>query len=166
MCSGFSSVEIAAHCATLLVRLCPSCRSTKVDLRAVSGQGTVLAVTVNHHSWHPDFEPPYLIAIVAIDEIWRIRLTTQIIRSSPGDVAIGSRGTCGLPAARGCVVAAVRAGTGRTSYATSAEPNPAKCATTGSGYKSRRRCHERRRLISDRPSAHASIQPSDSRAAP
>jgi acetyl-CoA acetyltransferase len=51
----------------------------------------VLAVTTNHHQWHPDIEPPYVIAIVGIDEDQRVRLTTQIIGCAPSDVVIGSR---------------------------------------------------------------------------
>ena len=32
------------------------------------GTATVMGCTVNHHPWHPAFEPPYAIANVALAE--------------------------------------------------------------------------------------------------
>jgi acetyl-CoA acetyltransferase/uncharacterized OB-fold protein len=70
---------------------CPGCRSGSVSLDPVSGRATVAAVTVNHQVWLPGFPPPYVIAIVALEEDDRARLTTNIVGCAPGDVRIGLR---------------------------------------------------------------------------
>ncbi len=55
----------------------------------VSGRGTIIGFTVNRHQWHPAFEPPYAVAVVALDEDPGVRLTTMIVDSDPAAVAIG-----------------------------------------------------------------------------
>jgi acetyl-CoA acetyltransferase len=57
----------------------------------VSGRGTVLGFTVNHQQWLPDFPPPYVVAVVALDEDASARLTTNIVGCDPDGVAIGMR---------------------------------------------------------------------------
>src|SRR5437762_8275472 len=39
----------------------------------------------------PSFPPPYVVAIVAIEEDDRIRLTTNIVNCEPGDVRVGMK---------------------------------------------------------------------------
>ncbi len=51
----------------------------------------VVGYTVNEHSWHPDLPPPYIIAIVAIDEDPRVRLTTNLVAVEAADVEVGLR---------------------------------------------------------------------------
>ena len=51
--------------------------------------GHVVGYTVNQHQWHPDFDPPYVIAVVALAEDPTVRLTTMIVGSDPAEVAIG-----------------------------------------------------------------------------
>ena len=55
----------------------------------VSGRGTVVAFTVNHHQWLPGFEPPYVIASVALAEDPSLHLTTNIVGCDPDEVHIG-----------------------------------------------------------------------------
>ena len=55
----------------------------------MSGRGTVVAFTVNRHPWLPDFEPPYVIANVALAEDASVRLTTNLVGCDPDDVAVG-----------------------------------------------------------------------------
>jgi acetyl-CoA acetyltransferase len=55
----------------------------------VSGRATVVAFTVNAHPWLPAFEPPYVVANVALAEDPTVRLTTNIIGCEPGQVHIG-----------------------------------------------------------------------------
>ena len=55
----------------------------------VSGRGTVVGFTVNQHQWLPGFEPPYVIANVALAEDPTVRLTTNIVGCEPDDVHIG-----------------------------------------------------------------------------
>ncbi len=71
--------------------LCPLCRSSEWAPAEVSGRGTVVGVTVNHHQWLPGFPPPYVIAIIAIDEDERIRLTSNVIDCEPDSVFVGMR---------------------------------------------------------------------------
>jgi acetyl-CoA acetyltransferase len=55
----------------------------------VSGRGTVVAFTVNHHPWLPGFEPPYVIANVALEEDPGVRLTTNVVGCEPAEVHVG-----------------------------------------------------------------------------
>jgi uncharacterized OB-fold protein len=68
---------------------CPHCGSRDVAPRPVSGRATVATFTVNHQPFMPGFEPPYVIALVEIEEDPTIRLMTNIVGCPIGDVAIG-----------------------------------------------------------------------------
>ncbi|MGH9135570.1 MAG: Zn-ribbon domain-containing OB-fold protein [Acidimicrobiales bacterium] len=68
---------------------CFRCRSTNVAPEPVSGHATVAAYSVNVHQWLPGFPPPYVVAIVELDEEPDTRLTTNIVACDPADVAIG-----------------------------------------------------------------------------
>ena len=69
---------------------CPQCGGD-LEIRRVCGRATVVGVTVNHQQWLPDMPPPYVIALVAIDEDPLVRLTTLIVDSEPDEVRIGLR---------------------------------------------------------------------------
>jgi acetyl-CoA acetyltransferase/uncharacterized OB-fold protein len=71
--------------------VCADCGSMNFSIEAVGGTGTVVGVTVNHHQWLPDLPPPYVIAMIAIDEDPRVRITSNVIGCDPGDVVVGSR---------------------------------------------------------------------------
>ena len=89
---GHLRIQGCSECGTLVhppTPICPSCRSRSWAPMVVSGRGTVVAYTVNHHQWLPVFEPPYAIAVVALDEDAGVRLTTNIVGCDPEDVAIG-----------------------------------------------------------------------------
>lgn len=68
---------------------CPHCGSRDVAPKAVSGRATVATYTVNHQPFMPGFEPPYVIAIVEIDEDPTVRLMTNIVGCATEDVRIG-----------------------------------------------------------------------------
>ena len=55
----------------------------------MSGRATVVGFTVNAHPWLPDLEPPYVIAIVALEEDAEVRLTTNVVGCDPAEVHIG-----------------------------------------------------------------------------
>ena len=57
----------------------------------VSGAGVVVAVTVNHQLFMPGFEPPYVIAVVALDAAPEVRLTTNLVGVAPDTVHVGQR---------------------------------------------------------------------------
>lgn len=71
--------------------VCPQCLGRECEVRGVSGRGTVYTFTINHHPWVPGFDPPYVVAIVELDEQPALRLMTNIIDCEVESVAIGMR---------------------------------------------------------------------------
>ena len=69
--------------------ICPVCQSKRHSPRAMSGRATVIGFTVNHQQWLPGFDPPYVIANVALAEDPAIHLTTNILGCEPDAVHIG-----------------------------------------------------------------------------
>jgi uncharacterized OB-fold protein len=69
--------------------VCPRCLSRQLAPQEVSGLATVEAVTVNHQTWTPGMEVPYVIARVSLLEDPAVRLTTRIVGTAPEAVAIG-----------------------------------------------------------------------------
>jgi uncharacterized OB-fold protein len=49
----------------------------------------VAAFTINRHPWFEGFPPPYVVAMVELDEQPDVRLTTQIIGCPVEDVEVG-----------------------------------------------------------------------------
>jgi acetyl-CoA acetyltransferase/uncharacterized OB-fold protein len=89
---GKLRIQRCADCAAFVhppVPICPVCRSRKWQPTVVSGRATVVGFTVNARQWLPDFEPPYVIANVALAEDPSVRLTTNIVGCDPDDVHIG-----------------------------------------------------------------------------
>ena len=68
--------------------VCPDCLGTGLEAGELSGRGRVLTYTVNHHPWIPGFDPPYVVAIVELEEQEGLRLTTNIVGCEPEDVSI------------------------------------------------------------------------------
>jgi acetyl-CoA acetyltransferase/uncharacterized OB-fold protein len=71
--------------------VCPYCHSTEWAPAEVSGKAVVAGFTINEHTWIPTFPPPYVIAIVAIEEDDRVRLTTNIVNCDGADVHVGMK---------------------------------------------------------------------------
>ena len=69
--------------------LCGECLSRDLAPQAVSGRARLHTYSVNHHPWIPGFDPPYIVAIVEIDEQPSVRLTTNLVNVAPADVRIG-----------------------------------------------------------------------------
>lgn len=69
--------------------ICPVCLSKSLEVQAVSGRAELLTFTVNHQPWIPGFPPPYVVAIVEIEEQPGLRITTNIVNCAPEDVRIG-----------------------------------------------------------------------------
>jgi uncharacterized OB-fold protein len=70
-------------------RACWRCHSRAVGPETASGRATVFAFTVNQHPWLPGFPPPYVVAIVAMDESPDVRFTTNIVECDIEDVQVG-----------------------------------------------------------------------------
>jgi acetyl-CoA acetyltransferase/uncharacterized OB-fold protein len=93
---GCLRIQACADCGELVhppVPICPYCRSRSSKPTAVSGRATVVGYTVNAHRWLPDFDPPYVIANVALAEDPRVHLTTNIVGCEPSEVRIGQEVT-------------------------------------------------------------------------
>lgn len=69
--------------------ICRWCRSRSIAPETVSGRGTVEGYTVNHQQWDPDLTPPYVVAVVSLEEDDAVRLTTNIVDCDPDAVHIG-----------------------------------------------------------------------------
>lgn len=69
--------------------ICPACLGEPLVARATSGRATLHTYTVNHHPWIPGFDPPYIIAIVTLNEDARVRLTTNLVHCEEADLRIG-----------------------------------------------------------------------------
>ncbi len=81
-----------SDCGNLIhppVPICDKCLSMNQEVAEVSGRATLAAVTVNHQMWMPMIEPPYVIALVEIEEQVDVRLTTNIVKCEEGDLEIG-----------------------------------------------------------------------------
>ncbi len=89
---GFLRVQGCEDCGTLVhppTPICPACRSRSWKPTPVSGRGTVVGFTVNCQPWLRGFDPPYVIANVALAEDARVHLTTNVVGCEPADVGIG-----------------------------------------------------------------------------
>lgn len=73
--------------------ICPSCLSRDLAVEAVSGRASIFTFTVNWQPWLPNFDPPYVVAIVELPEQAGLRLTTNIVGIPYDDVAIGQEVT-------------------------------------------------------------------------
>jgi len=59
----------------------------------VSGTGRIAAYTVNRQPWIPGFEPPYIVAMVELDDEPDVRLTTNVVGAEVDALTIGTRVT-------------------------------------------------------------------------
>jgi uncharacterized OB-fold protein len=71
------------------VPICPRCLSKELGPEAVSGRARVVTFTVNHQPWYPGLDPPYVIALVEIEEQADLRLMTNILNCDVDGVEIG-----------------------------------------------------------------------------
>lgn len=71
--------------------VCPECLSFDVGAEAVSGKATVAAYTINYQAWIPGMEVPFVLAIVELDDVPGVRLTTRLLDVKPEDAKTGLR---------------------------------------------------------------------------
>lgn len=69
--------------------VCPRCLGRSLSVAAVSGRAVVATYTINHQPWYPGLDPPYVIAIVEIEEQPSVRLMTNIVGCPPESVSVG-----------------------------------------------------------------------------
>lgn len=68
---------------------CPTCLGKDLAPEATSGHGVVHAFTINHQAWFPGLDPPYVVAIIELDDQPALRFTTNVVGIAADDVAIG-----------------------------------------------------------------------------
>lgn len=73
------------------VPVCRFCLSTNVAPHPCTGRGEVLTYTINRQQWLPDLAPPYVIAVIGLDDDPMLRVSTRLVGVEPDDVRIGMR---------------------------------------------------------------------------
>ncbi|MGI5167867.1 OB-fold domain-containing protein [Spirillospora sp. CA-253888] len=87
---GELRVQRCADCGTLRHPpgpMCPSCHSTNRDHVVASGRGTVYSYVVHHHPPVPGRTPPYVVAVVELEE--GVRVVGNVNGCPPEDVHVG-----------------------------------------------------------------------------
>lgn len=69
--------------------VCRSCGGADLAPRTVSGRAVVQGHTTNVQPWSTDRRDPYVVAVVAIEEDPRVRLTTNVVHCAPELVEVG-----------------------------------------------------------------------------
>ncbi|HEY6130382.1 MAG TPA: Zn-ribbon domain-containing OB-fold protein [Halioglobus sp.] len=66
---------------------CTTCQSADLEWVECSGRGLVYSFTVVHRAPRPQFEIPYIVAIIAMEEGWH--MLSNVLECAPEDAAIG-----------------------------------------------------------------------------
>ncbi len=66
---------------------CPRCLRETLDWVESTGRGTLYSYTVVHRPQRPEFEVPYTVAIVELEEGWH--MLTNLVECKPGQIRIG-----------------------------------------------------------------------------
>ncbi|MFC6934545.1 OB-fold domain-containing protein [Actinomadura yumaensis] len=88
--AGELRVQRCAACGTLRHPpgpMCPRCHSTDRDHVVASGRGTVHSYVVHHHPPVPGRTPPYVVAVVELEE--GVRIVGNVNGCAPEDVKVG-----------------------------------------------------------------------------
>ncbi|WP_289850700.1 OB-fold domain-containing protein [Actinoallomurus purpureus] len=67
--------------------MCPACQATKRDHVTASGRGTLHSYVVHHHPPVPGLDPPFVVALVELDE--GVRMVGNLLGCPPEQVRIG-----------------------------------------------------------------------------
>jgi uncharacterized protein len=67
--------------------ICPHCHGSQLTWRAASGRGSVYSLTVLHRPGRPGFSPPYVLAMIDLDE--GVRMMANVLTADPESVRIG-----------------------------------------------------------------------------
>jgi uncharacterized OB-fold protein len=86
------AIQQCRECGTFMhypLGVCSSCQSEDLGFTEVSGRGTVYSYAIVRHSFHPAFTPPYVIALIDLDDVPGVRMYTNILGVEPEAVSIG-----------------------------------------------------------------------------
>ncbi len=67
--------------------LCTACQSAELDWVESSGRGTVYSLTTVYRPQRPEFEVPYTVAIVELDERWH--MLTNLVDCAIEEMRVG-----------------------------------------------------------------------------
>ena len=67
--------------------VCPHCLTNTLQWQASSGKGTLYSFSVVHRPQTPAFNPPYVVAIIALNEGWH--MLSNIIDTDEKQLSIG-----------------------------------------------------------------------------
>lgn len=68
---------------------CPRCGSQQLTPRQVRGTGRIYSFTIVHREFTPGVKPPYVAALIDLDEQDSLRLVTQLVNVKVDEVKIG-----------------------------------------------------------------------------
>ena len=66
---------------------CTQCQSAELDWVESSGRGTVYSYTTVHRAPRPQFDVPYVVAIIALEEGWY--MLSNVVDCAPGAITVG-----------------------------------------------------------------------------
>ena len=69
--------------------VCSACQSTRLEWVNSSGSGTLYSYTVVHRPQRPEFEVPYVAAIIELDEGWH--MLSNIVDCDINALSVGQR---------------------------------------------------------------------------
>ena len=89
--AGELRMQACAKCGRLRFPprpMCPHCRSTESEWKAMSGRGTIWSFVVPHPPLLPAYQAlaPYNVVIVALDEDETLRLTGNVVDDPDGEI--------------------------------------------------------------------------------
>ncbi|ETD33317.1 Zn-ribbon domain-containing OB-fold protein [Williamsia sp. D3] len=87
-------VSACNRCSYLIyppVAGCPRCSGIDLGQRELAGTGTIYSFTVVNREFAPGIKPPFIVAIVQLDEQPDLRMMTNLVEVRIGDVRIGQR---------------------------------------------------------------------------
>jgi uncharacterized OB-fold protein len=67
--------------------VCTRCQGPDLEWVESSGRGTVYSHTTVHRAPRPEFESPYVVAIVEMEEGWH--MLTNVVDCAPEEVSVG-----------------------------------------------------------------------------
>lgn len=67
--------------------MCPRCSATKPEYQVASGRGEIYSFVVHHHPPVPGREPPFVIALVELEE--GVRVLAELRGADPSEVRVG-----------------------------------------------------------------------------
>ncbi|MDQ0287316.1 putative OB-fold protein [Desulfofundulus luciae] len=69
--------------------LCPHCMSQSLSWVESSGRGEVYTFSIHHRGPTPGFKPPYVVALIDLEE--GVRIMSNVIGCDPNEVKIGMK---------------------------------------------------------------------------